>query len=92
MVGLTFIFPAVDSVKCHSCFYVRMHLGCSVIKLMINDNTSVWQKGNHGDTTLNKHYIPTGTERKREREQGKERGGRGRCFSVRFIVTDVMCR
>lgn len=53
-----------------------MHLGCSVIKLMINDITSMWQTGYHGNTTLNKHYVPTGTERKRERgerERGKER-------------------
>lgn len=50
-----------------------MRLGCSVIKLMINDITSVWQTGNHGDTALNKHCAPTGTHRERE---GKRQGER----------------
>lgn len=40
----------------------------------------MWQKGNHGDTTLNKHYIPTGTERKREREGEGERRMRKMLF------------
>lgn len=43
-----------------------------MIKLMINDITSAWQTGNHGDTTLNKHAVPTGT--KRERKGGEVRG------------------
>lgn len=49
-----------------------------MIKLMINDITSMWQTGNHGDATLNKHYVPAGLQRKgarkRERERERERG------------------
>lgn len=68
------MFSAVDSVKCHSWSSACMRLGCSVIKLMINDITSTWQTGNHGDTRLNKHCVPTGTERERV-GGGEERGG-----------------
>lgn len=44
------VFSAVDSVKCHSNFFSHASKGCDVMKLMINDNMSTWQKGNHGDT------------------------------------------
>lgn len=39
---------------------------------MINDVTSTWQTGNHGNITLNKHYVPSGTARKRGKERGEE--------------------
>lgn len=56
-----------SSAKCHSRSCACMRLGRSVIKLMINDITSTWQTGNHGDTTLNKHHVPTGREGAGER-------------------------
>jgi len=62
-------FTVFSSVKCHSWFSECMRPGRNVIKLMINDITSTWQTGNHGDTTLNKRSVPT--------ERGKEARGEG---------------
>lgn len=45
-------------------------------KLMINDVTSMWQTGNHGDATLNKHAVPTSTQRGKKKK--KKRGNRER--------------
>lgn len=53
---------------------------------MINDITSTWQTGNHGNTTLNKHCVPTGAER----EKGGDEEEEDVFFSERFIVIVVM--
>ena len=76
------------------CVRACLRLGCSTIKLMINDITSTWQTGNHGDARLNKHDVPAGN-REREREREREIWGKEReedeedvffFFSKRFIV------
>lgn len=64
---------AADRAKCHRWSSACMRLRRSVIKLMINDITSTWQRGNHGDGTLNKHYVPErGRKRVQERREEEE--------------------
>lgn len=72
---VSFPVPSSEPCKMSSLLFLRACAwACSVIKLMINDITSMWQTDCHGDTTLNKHYVLTGRveEGKREEKGGEE--------------------